>query len=162
MLEVNTYSPYDVQCTLGGYSLAGWEEVSISRSVQGFRSIRGIRGKNTRVRNVDSSATISISLIQTSPSNDVLSTIHTMDMQRGTGRLAITLKDKSGRSLFHSDEAYITGFPESVFTNGIETRIWTIFCQTTSSFSVGGNTKPDTPLVDSIVNGVKGVAGNIF
>lgn len=161
-MSVNTYSAKDVILSIGGYKIAGWENISISRSVQGFVTVRGIRGKHTRVPTNDSSATIVVSLIQTSPSNDVLTAIHSLDLTNGTGRIALTLKDFSGRSVFNSNEAYILGFPETVFADDFEYRSWSIFCQTTDTFEVGGNTKPETVLADALVSGISGVIGNIF
>lgn len=162
VMEVNTYSPSDVKLDIGGYILSGWEDVSITRTSQGYIPVRGIRGKHTRANSLDTSATITINLHQTSPSNDVLGAIHTRDLQEGTGRIALTLKDHSGRTVVSSDEAYILGYPEVTYSSGFSFRLWTIFCQTTSEYTIGGNTKPETTLVDSIVKGIKGVAGNIF
>lgn len=161
-MSVNTYSPNSVELSVGGYSIAGWDNITVARRVTSFLPIPGIRGKHTRVPNLDTSATITLTLIQTSPSNDVLSAIHGLDIINGTGRLVLTLKDKSGRSVFSTSEGYITGYPETVFSGDFEYRTWTIFCQSTSELVVGGNTKPDIPLVDQVVNGIKGIAGNIF
>lgn len=161
-MSVNTYSPKDVKIDIGGYVLTGWENISVARTSQGFRTVMGIRGKHTRVPTGDISATFTITLHQTSPSNDVLGAIHRLDLERGTGRIALTMRDHSGRTVISSDEAYIMGYPEVMYARDFEFRSWTIFCQSTSEYTVGGNTSPEIPLVDSIVNGVKGIAGNIF
>lgn len=161
-MSVNTYSPKDVKLDIGGYIVVGWEDITVSRTSAGFTPVMGIRGKHTRVNSLDTSASIIINLNQTSPSNDVLSSIHSQDLQSGSGRIALTLKDLSGRTLISSSEAYIIAYPEAAFSRGFEFRAWTIFCQTTSGYTIGGNTKPNTPIVDSIIGGIKGVAGNIF
>lgn len=161
-MSVNTYSPSDVKLVIGGYTIAGWDNLTIARRSQGFVTIPGIRGKHTRVPTGDSSATITVSLIQTSPSNDVLSAIHDLDLIEGTGRISLTLSDLSGRSVFNSVEAYITGYPDVTFSGQFEYRTWTIFCQTTDTHYIGGNTKPETTLADTILGGLSGIAGNIF
>lgn len=161
-MSVNTYSPKDVKVDIGGYTLVGWEDISISRSASGFIPVRGIRGKHTRVPSMDTSASIIVTLHQTSPSNDILNAIHSEDLEKGTGRIVLTLRDYSGRTVVSSDEAYVVAYPEVVYSRDFEFRAWTIFCQSTSEYTIGGNTKPETPLVDSIVRGIKGVAGNIF
>lgn len=145
---VNTYSPKDVLFEIGGYQLTGWQSITTNRTVKGFTVIRGIRGKNTRVKNVDTSATITISLIQSSQGNDFLSYIHDLDLDEGTARIALTLKDKSGRSVFSSNEAYITGYPVATFSGQFEYRNWELFCQTTGTYTVGGNARPTTDLLD--------------
>ena len=118
-MSISTYSPSDVKLVIGGYTIVGWDNVTISRRSQGFITIPGIRGKHTRVPSGDSSATITFSLIQTSPSNDVMSAIHELDLVEGTGRIALTLTDLSGRSVFNSIEAYIVGYPEVTFLGSL-------------------------------------------
>ena len=159
---VNTYSPSDVILTVGGYQLTGWQSISISRTVKGFTVIRGIRGKNTRVPNVDTSATITISLLQTSQGNDVLSYIHELDLNEGTGRIELMLKDNSGRSVFSSNEAYITGYPTSTYSGQFEYRNWEFFLQSTSTYVVSGNAKPSTDIFDRALSEAGNFFDNIF
>jgi hypothetical protein len=159
---VTTYSPNDVKLIIGGYQIAGWQNISIYRSAKSFNVIRGIRGKNTRVPNKDTSATIQISLAQFSPSNDVMSAILIADEQNGTARISLTLKDGSGGSVFSTNEAYITGFPSTVYSGGFEYRGWEIFCQSTDTYSIGGNTRPSTSLFDSAVSEATDFISNIF
>jgi hypothetical protein len=159
---VNCYSPKDVILTVGGYQLTGWQSITISRTVKGFTVIRGIRGKNTRVPNVDTSATITISLLQTSQGNDVLSYIHELDLEEGTARIALMLKDNSGRSVFSSNEAYITGYPVATFSGQFEYRSWELFAQSTNTYVVAGNAKPATDLFDRALSEVGNFIGNVF
>ncbi len=159
---VNTYSPRDVILTVGGYQLTGWQSINISRTVKGFTVIRGIRGKNTRVPNVDTSATITISLLQTSQGNDVLSYIHELDLEEGTARIALMLKDNSGRSVFSSNEAYITGYPVATFSGQFEYRNWELFAQSTNTYVVAGNAKPATDLFDRALSEVGNFIDNVF
>jgi len=159
---VNTYSPSDVILTVGGYQLTGWQSISISRTVKGFTVIRGIRGKNTRVPNVDTSATITISLLQTSQGNDVLSYIHELDLEEGTARIALMLKDSSGRSVFSSNEAYITGYPTVTFSGQFEYRNWEFFAQSTNTYTVAGNAKPSTNIFDRAISEAGSFFDNIF
>lgn len=159
---VNCYSPKDVILTVGGYQLTGWQSITISRTVKGFTIIRGIRGKNTRVPNVDTSATITISLLQTSQGNDVLSYIHELDLEEGTGRIALMLKDNSGRSVFSSNEAYITGYPVTAFSGQFEYRNWELFAQSTNTYVVAGNAKPATDLFDRALSEVGNFIDNVF
>ena len=150
--SVFTYSPSDVHLIISGYSLAGWDSISIARPDKSINVVKGIRGKHTRVINEDTSATISVRLLQTVQANDVLSEIHELDRQQGTGRLTLTLRDSSGRSVFSSNEAYIVGYPTVTYSGNFEYRLWSIFCQTTSPHIVGGNSTPTTSLLDSITS----------
>lgn len=154
---VNTYSAKDVSLSFGGYQIAGWDSISITRTSPSFVTVKGIRGKHTRVPSGDTSATITVSILQTSPSNDVLSEVHRLDIENGTGRLDVMLKDSSGKSVFSSDEAYITSYPETTFSGGFEYRSWTIYCQTTKSYSVGGNSYPQTNLFNKALDAVSNI-----
>ncbi len=149
MFEVATYSPTDVQLVISGYVIQGWNNISISRSTPEYKLIRGIRGKHTRARSQDTSCSLVVSLSQASPTNDVFSMILDTDRTTGNGRLKIILKDASGSSRFESSEAYITGYPTSSYSDGFESREWTIFCQE-SNFFVGGNSNPPTETVKTL------------
>lgn len=154
---VNTYSPKDVILSFGGYEIAGWDNITIARTSPSFVTVKGIRGKHTRVPTGDTSAYISLNILQTSPSNYVLSEVLNQDEINGTGRISLTLKDNSGNSVFSSDEAYITGYPEVVFSGGFEYRSWSLFCQKTDSFTVGGNNYPETSLFNAALNAVSNI-----
>lgn len=158
MSEVFEYSPQQVSLIIAGYEIRGWQTIRIARRVKTFQPIYGIRGKNTRVKNLDTSATITLPIIQTSQSNDVLSDILALDSVRRTGRLTIMLKDGSGQSVFSSAEAYIDGFPETGFTGDISFRVWQIVCQSTDSYHIGGNAAAQ----DSLLNDLLGQVGRIF
>ena len=137
--NVNTYDPGSVTLAFGGYPLTGWNTISIKKNTPFYNTVRGIRGKNTRHRNVDTSAVITISCLQTGEANDILSDIHRQDYTYGSGRISLTLKDGSGSSLFHSSEAYIADFPETIYSGEFEYRVWNIVCLTVKEWNTGGN-----------------------
>lgn len=150
--DVNTYSPSDVTLVFGGYPLSGWDTITLTKNQPGYTAVRGIRGKNTRYKNSDTSATISFSCLQTGDANDLMSEIHREDLRLGTGRISLTLKDPNGMMLFHSDEGFITDFPEVVFSGQFEYRVWTIYCLTADSYRVGGNTQAQDSLFNKATN----------
>lgn len=147
MATVNTYNPSDVYLILCGYQCSGWQDITIERSTPSFKHVKGIRGKHTRIRDVDTSAIITITVIQTSETNDILSDILEQDLESGTGRLEIMLVDKSGNTLVSSIEAYITGYPTKTFSDTVEFLPWVIQCQSTEDFVIGGNSQPSAPLL---------------
>ena len=147
MGTVNTYNPSDVYLIICGHQCTGWQDITVERSTPAFKHIKGIRGKHTRVRDVDSSAIITITVMQTSETNDILSEVHRQDIENGTGRLELSLIDRSGSTLISSIEAYITSYPSKTFSDTIEFIPWTIQCQSTESFVIGGNSQPNAPLL---------------
>lgn len=160
--SVNTYSPKDVTLAFGGYVLTGWNTINIQRTYSGFTPVDGIKNKNTRVRNTNTAATINFSCLQTGDANDLLSQIHALDLQTGAVRITLTLKDLSGSSIFTSSEAYILGYPEVVYSDSFEWRVWNIHCSTSEGWNVGGNLRPSTSLFDSALSTVSDAIGNIF
>ena len=138
-MDVLTYSPGQVVISVCGYIVEGWSNISVTFNSPVFKQIRGIRGKNTRVRNKDTSATVRISLIQSSVANDVLTNLLQEDQNSGASRLDITIKDNSGTGLFSSATAYIEGFPETSYSASQSERVWTVLCDASSNIRVGGN-----------------------
>ena len=160
-MTINTYSPSDVDLFIDGYKVTGWEKISIKRDRDSYTHIAGIRGKNTRVRNYDKAAIITLNVQQTSETHDILSEIHRQDTvdnetdetaTTDNARLEITLKDRSGTSAFQTQDAYITGYPDLTFSQDFEDRVWVIRCLTSSTFKIGGNLRPSTALLDNIFN----------
>lgn len=159
--SVNTYSPTDVTLAFGGYVLTGWNTINIQRVYAGMTAVDGINGKNTRVRNNNTAAVINFSCLQTGEANDILSQIHALDLQTGSARISLTLKDLSGSSIFTSSEAYILQYPEVVFSDSFEYRVWSIRCNTSDGWIVGGNLRPSTSLFDSTLSTISDIAGLI-
>ena len=159
--SVYTYSPSDVSFIIGGYALTGWGSIRVSRNSQVYTQVRGIRGKNTRYRNVDSSATITVSILQTEDANDILSNIVDLDSTFGTGRIALTIKDGSGTAILSSSEAFVAGYPEVVYSGGFEYRNWTIICNNTSQYTVGGNSSAQESIFKKVEGLAKGAVDKI-
>ena len=94
--------------------------------------IKGIRGKNTRVRNIDSSAIVSLEIDQNSISNSVLNQVVSKDRELGTGRLSISITDPYGAEKFYSDSAFLEGLPSYSLEAESGDRQWNVHCSETS------------------------------
>lgn len=138
-MDVFTYRPKEVILTVCGFVVEGWSSLTIARNSPSFRQIRGIRGKNSRVRMRDKSATIRVSLTQTSLANDVFSELLSLDEDTGAERLEVVIKDSAGTSLFSSTTAYIENFPETTYSASQTERTWILLCDKMDSHFVGGN-----------------------
>ena len=161
--NVNTYAPHQVTLAFGGYPLTGWNTISLRKNAPGYTAVRGIRGKNTRFRNTDTSATISFSCLQTGEANDIMSDIHREDLRTGAARISLTLKDGSGSSVFHSSEGFIVDFPEVTFSGEFEYRVWTIYCLSSEvDWNVGGNGEVQNSLFSKVTNFVGDTLTNVF
>ena len=76
MPALRTYDPSKVLVLIGVIPISGFADgsfVSVSRTSDAFTMEVGVEGVTTRVRSVDKSGTIRLTLSQTSPSTDLLS-----------------------------------------------------------------------------------------
>ena len=148
---VNTYSASDVILSFGGYSVVGWDEISVRRDSAQSNFIKGIRGKNTRIMNPNTSSVISVVCPQTSEAHAVFSQIVSADLLTGgNGRLQVILKDLNGGLVLSSNEAYVTGYPDVSYKNSIQNFTWLVQCYSTEYSGLTSKT-PQTSLFDFVL-----------
>lgn len=124
---------------LGGYSSDS--AVSIEFPDETWTETVGIDGDTTRTHRLDETYRATISLDQTSKSNDVLSAIARYDKQDVTGLGGIftcTITDKSGRSYVYSSQCFLKKPTTQGFTNATTTREWMIVLAWSESW-IGGS-----------------------
>lgn len=148
--HTSTYSPIDVSVVIshpasglvhvvGGFADDSF--VTIERAKDTYAHYTGVDNVSSRIYSADTSGKVTCALQQTSASNDVLSHIYNYDKQhRGTnkGLFTITVKDGSGRSVLHSQEAYVAVVPNQTFGSGMNSREWVIQYTRGENF-IGGN-----------------------
>ncbi|MDV3143252.1 MAG: hypothetical protein Q8761_02285 [Sweet potato little leaf phytoplasma] len=127
MGDVLTYQPSSVKITIQDFILTGVTGIALAWGSPAFKPIRGMNGYNTRVASLDESATIRVSLLQTSIANQVLHDIVQQDRQLRTGRLAVTLKDQVNGSIYSSDAASIITVPDIEYTEDFNDWTWEIW-----------------------------------
>lgn len=147
--RIATFAPADVTIVITQESsgiahiMSGFSEdsiVQIERSAETFTMYTGADNTSTRIYNANTSAKLSISLQQTSTSNDILTSIYLNDAatRNSSGLFSIHVKDNSGRSDYFSDDAYIGVVPNSNFNNSMQVRDWVIHAHNLQTF-IGGN-----------------------
>ena len=98
----------------------------------------GATGEATRVKSNDKSGTISITLQQSSPSNDDLSTIALADELSNTGLRPFLMKDNLGTTIYTAPTAFIEKIPAGGFGKTQKDRVWVIKTNNLIAF-LGGN-----------------------
>jgi hypothetical protein len=115
MEGVKTYDPKKVIVTFGGNVIDGYADgtfVEVSPSDgDGFKKVVGADGAVGRSKSSDNTNQVSITLLQTSKSNDVLSTIRNTDKLTAKAIMPLSIVDLNGTSLFSWAEAWIKGDP---------------------------------------------------
>lgn len=136
-----TYNSKQVSILAGTAEIKNYGDgdfVSIEMVEDAFTPISSSDGHTTWSMNPSTLATVTITLMASSPSNDALSTLHISDRSTGLGVFPLFVKDNSGRDLFISDAARIIKMATITKGKEIGTREWTISCANSTMF-VGGN-----------------------
>jgi hypothetical protein len=122
-----TYSPKKVIVTFNGRILTGYAAgtfIEAERESDAFTKDVGADGETARVASADRSGRVTLTLMQTSDSNDYLSTVAATDELTQTGTGALFIKDTSGRSLVTAGEAWVKKVPKASFAKDNGEREW--------------------------------------
>lgn len=130
-MPVRTYDPKMVVVSVGGIPLRGYAEgsyITIERSNDMFVKTVGADGMVVRTKSNDESGTVTVSLSQTSVSNDVLSIFAALDARLNLGVKSIIVADVLGTTLCFGAHAWIRRLPSAAFSTSVGTREWAIDC----------------------------------
>lgn len=139
-MTVPTYNAAEINISVGGANISGYASgtfVSISSEAPLYNPTVGADGEVSRSRSNNRSGTLTLTLLQTSASNDVLSALAAADELTDGGCVPFFLKDSRGRTLVTA-QCWIQQYPDVVFSDQEEGRAWTIYLAQMSRF-VGGN-----------------------
>jgi hypothetical protein len=140
--EVRTYGSGQVLVLVGGVPLTGLGEdtfVEIAPMTDRVTSAVGADGEIARSISSDRRHTVTITLQQTSPSNDILSGFAQVDELTGSAVLPVLVQDLTGRTMFAASQGWISGMPTVSFGNEVGTREWVLTTGKPTIFTVGGN-----------------------
>lgn len=140
-MATRTYDPKSVSVIIGGFPISGFADgtfINAMRSNDAFTKTTGADGDTTRVKSNDKSGELTITLDQTSLSNDVLTSIALRDELANAGVVTIRIKDILGASTFVSATGWIRKIPEVEYGKETSTREW-VFDMSDFEMFVGGN-----------------------
>lgn len=140
-MAVSTYSPADIIVIVNNVIISGFTDtsiVTIEPDVQSFTKYVSADGLSTRVRSANRTASITVSLKQTSPSNDVLTDLLNADLNEGDQVFPVTITDNFGTTLISSNSGWVQGWPSTAFADSVNAREWVIDLSSVNWF-VGGN-----------------------
>jgi len=142
MGQVKTFDPQKIIVTFFGFPISGFADgtfVNVTGASDKFNKAMGADGEITRTKTNDYTSEVTISLTQSSLSNDVLSGFVNADrlLNAGKGPLAIT--DLNGTTLRFWKEAWIKKEPDMGMSKDVETRDWVFDTGQEDQFLIGGN-----------------------
>lgn len=140
---MKTYAPGQIKIVMGAFVLSGLAEdtfVTVAEIGEGISSVSGADGEVARAMSRDSRLRITVTLLQTSDSNDRLTALHQADKATdGNGAVPVSITDLRGRSLHASDSAWVVKIPDAGYARQVGNREWVI--ETGRAINVlGGNT----------------------
>lgn len=140
MADVKTYAADRVKVVVGAHTITGPADgtfVIIEPLGDGVTSESGAYGDVARSMSLDLRHTITITLQQTSRSNDVLSAIADADrLSGGNGAVPVTVTDLRGGTLF-AGTGWVVKKATATFAKGVEAKEWPL--EAVGQFTNGGN-----------------------
>lgn len=135
-----TFDSQKVCVTYGGAIIAGFGEnskVKITVPPTWLGPKMGTDGEGTRSKNNDNSATVEMTLMGSSASNDILNGFHALDKATNAGQLPLLIKDLSGSTVI-SGLFWIEGLPEADIQREVTERTW-VLKSDKAIYGLGGN-----------------------
>lgn len=119
---------------------ADGEFIKIERDSDSFTDVAGTGGGVARAKQHDKRATCTLTLLQTSPMNAVLSTLAKLDDETdgGAGVGPFLLKDRGGLSVFAGSSCWVARMPDVTLEKNVTARQWKIRVAKLEQFE-GGN-----------------------
>lgn len=142
-MTLRIYDPDQVSLIFAGVEITGWADgsfVKVEHTTPRRASVAGTDGDVTRSRSKDKRGMITFRLMQTSPSNDILSAISIADdlAPNGAGVAPVLVRDGQGRANYAGAQAWIVDQPDAEFDRGAKEREWKIEVAELDDFT-GGN-----------------------
>ena len=114
------YNPKNVSVIVGGHTVQGYAEgafVKFAQNEDTYNLTKGSDGEGARAQSSDDSGRMTIMLMQTSESNDVLSALHNAGSQ-----VPCLIRDFNGTTLVSCVTGWVIRNPDIEFSNEITTR----------------------------------------
>lgn len=136
-----TVDPKKVIVNLGGVPIAGWAEdqLSIEYDEDLFNEMVGCTGEVARAHINNRTGTCKLNLLQTSQSNDTLSTLYLRDVAGNAGVVPFEVRDVNGTTLVKAAMAYVKKPAKVDSGKSVKVREWTLRVIDLDMF-IGGNT----------------------
>ena len=136
---LRAFDPKKVKVTVGGLGIVGFseEKVMVERANNSWELHVGCDGEATRVKSNDLSGKVTLTLQQTSPSNDFLTSVFYND-QAYNETVEIIIEDLSGKSKIVAARAWCEKMPDATYAKTHTDRVW-VFCTNNIEYFLAGN-----------------------
>jgi hypothetical protein len=138
---VKTYDPKNISIILGGKIITGFADgtwIEVDRNEDAWTLKVGVDGEGARAKNNNKSGKVTITLMQTSSSNDVLSAYALADELGNAGAVPFFMKDSNGSSLFTALTMWVKKMAKADNAKEVKERVWVLETDELI-MNVGGN-----------------------
>lgn len=139
---MRNYDPTKVNLVVAGNLIQEFAPdtfISAKRDEDAYSKQVGAKGETTRTRNANKGGSIEITLMQQSPSNDVLSALAVLDELSGTGVGEAQVTDATTTAtLAHAQNAWVKKIADLDRAKEAGTVSWIIDCDNLELFVGGG------------------------
>jgi hypothetical protein len=142
MARAKFYDPQSVAITAFGALMQGFAQdtmIKIEQMSDAFVSEVGVDGEVARSKVSDRRVKVTLSLLQTSASNAVLSAQLILDQAapNGAGVGSFRMEDLQGGTLVQGQQAWITKMPDNEMSRSAKAREWVIEIADAQRFEAG-------------------------
>jgi hypothetical protein len=141
-MSLKTYDPKKVILVIGGVPIGGYADgtfILFERTTDMFSKVVGADGEVSRAKSNDKTGQFTITLLQTSDSNDILSGIAELDERLNSGVVPAILKEMNGTTTIFSGTVWVRKKPNIEYSKEVTNREWVLDAAESEVF-VGGNT----------------------
>lgn len=142
MAGVKTFDPKNVSVIIGGQIIGGFTDgtfIAVERDEDMYTKKVGVDGIGTRAKTNNFGGKITITLHQSSPSNDVLEGYAISDELSNAGAVPALIRDNQGTTLCTALTCWVKKQPVADFGKEVLNRVWVLDSDAILMF-VGGNT----------------------
>jgi hypothetical protein len=140
-MPMKSFNPKDLSIVVGAKAISGFADgtfVMIEMDEDAYSKVTGADGEVARAKSNNYSGKITLTLMQSSDSNDFLSALAIADRQTGTGVVPVTVRDAKGTTIVFAESAWVMRMPSTEFSKEIGNREWVLDCSQIEMY-VGGH-----------------------
>ena len=142
-MGVKNYDPAGMVIVFNQIPISGFADgtyVSVEQNEDSYSLVVGADGEGCRSKTNNRSARITLTLLQSSAVNDLLSALHNVDINSplGDGIGPFLMKDLTGTTVLAAEKAWLVRHATSTYARDPESREWIIETDNLIQ-NVGGN-----------------------
>lgn len=145
MADGATLTTKNLHFIFGGHRVRGWMPgvfLNVAFEADAFNMTIAVDGEGAWMRNANQAARFTLTLMQTSQSNDFLSTTFLADRKSTNGiLLPLVIKQSNSTNVYAAGKARVIKMADGVWGDTVQGRQWTIATTRLRAFT-GGHTAP--------------------